>query len=154
MYGNQRVKYIKELRQQRKTYQEIGDELGLSRQRVEQICLRNQIVKPSKPSLPTYEEKVKAKLLKAYFVNDKGCWEWTGTKVGGYGRLGWKGKSDYAHRVAWRVFKGPIVDDLCVCHKCDNPSCVNPDHLWLGTHQQNMIDRENKNRTAKGKRIK
>jgi hypothetical protein len=63
-----------------------------------------------------------------------------------YGRFYIGRKSLGAHRVSYLIFKGDIDDGLCVCHTCDIPSCVNPDHLWLGTNKDNVNDREIKGR--------
>ena len=80
---------------------------------------------------------------------DSGCWEFTGsTAQGGYGSIYDHSKRRYvkAHRASWELKNGPIPDGLCVLHHCDNPPCVNPDHLFLGTHQDNVDDRECKGR--------
>jgi hypothetical protein len=83
--------------------------------------------------------------------SDTGCMEWKCYRnKGGYGTIGIKGKKYLAHRVAWVVVHGNIPEELCVCHTCDNRSCCNPDHLFLGTHQDNDVDRQNKGRGAKG----
>lgn len=75
------------------------------------------------------------------------CWIWTAYKNSkGYGRLSFKGKVVYAPRAAWILSKGPIPKDLVICHTCDNPSCVNPLHLFLGTILDNNRDRHKKNR--------
>lgn len=83
-----------------------------------------------------------------------GCWNWTAaTNAAGYGVLALGGKyggSGLAHRVAYQLFNGPIPDAHLVCHACDNPSCVNPDHLFTGTHQANMDDMVAKTRHAHG----
>jgi len=82
-----------------------------------------------------------------------GCWEWTGTKSSGYGYIirGATGtKSERAHRVSWELHMGSSPGALHVCHKCDNPGCVNPDHLFLGTMSENILDAYNKGRKVKG----
>jgi hypothetical protein len=75
------------------------------------------------------------------------CWPWLGCKnLKGYGNFR-IGKLRYkAHRVAWELTYGPIPECLCCCHHCDNPACVNPKHLFLGTDQDNMDDMEVKGR--------
>jgi hypothetical protein len=83
----------------------------------------------------------------AYSEDIRDCWLWTGKKRDGYGRLfGEDGQfSRYlgAHRVSWTLHFGPIPDDKIVLHKCNIRACVNPDHLYLGTHKENAQDRIN-----------
>lgn len=70
-----------------------------------------------------------------------GCWEWTGYRdKKGYGEFRIFGDNYRTHRVAYLLTNGEIPNEMFVCHKCDNPPCCNPDHLFLGTNQDNMID--------------
>lgn len=79
------------------------------------------------------------------------CQEWTGCKNNrGYGKQSYHGKLMLAHRVAWIKKYGEIPVGLIICHKCDNPACVNTDHLFLGTHQDNMRDCRDKGRMDNG----
>jgi predicted XRE-type DNA-binding protein len=68
------------------------------------------------------------------------CWIWQAGRRGDYGSGYYNGKRESAHRVSYILFKGPIPDGLEVCHTCDVKLCVNPNHLWVGTHQQNILD--------------
>lgn len=78
---------------------------------------------------------------------NSGCWEWTAhIASNGYGRFGLNGKARDSHRVAWELSFGPIPNGLSVLHVCDNRRCVRPDHLFLGTQRDNMIDAVRKGR--------
>ena len=79
------------------------------------------------------------------------CWEWTASKCkDGYGLFSVNGKLTNAHRFSYQFFCGEITGKMFTCHKCDNPGCVNPKHLFLGTPKDNMLDKVKKNRQAKG----
>jgi len=77
------------------------------------------------------------------------CWEWSGSKnKKGYGMFRYDGKNISTHRCSWILHYGEIPNDLFVLHKCDNPSCVNPNHLFLGTNEDNMKDMAQKGRAG------
>lgn len=94
----------------------------------------------------TYEDTFWSKVRKS-----DGCWEWLAAKNGnGRGAVSFRGKMDLAYHVAWILTHGEIPDDLYVLHRCDNPGCVNPDHLFLGTQADNIADKVAKGRQARG----
>ena len=88
------------------------------------------------------------------YVNIQGrdeCWEWTGSDAGrGYGKFSIKHVTYLAHRISWMLSNGSIPKGFHVCHSCDVPLCVNPKHLFLGTHRDNMADMVSKGRSAQG----
>jgi len=88
---------------------------------------------------------------KANILGDDDCWDWlVGKKKSGYGQFNIGHKNFYAHRIAWEIYTGKKIErKKVICHKCDNPSCVNPKHLFIGTQKDNIEDKHNKGRAAR-----
>jgi HNH endonuclease len=99
-------------------------------------------ISPFKPVAP--------RLLSNVRLFGEGCWEWIGTQDRhGYGRISVRNRVIKAHIVSYRIHVGP-TNGKCVLHKCDNPSCINPEHLWLGSFKDNTQDMLAKGRNCKG----
>src|SRR5580765_4132099 len=88
---------------------------------------------------------------------NSGCWLWTAAVLkDGYGHIAAGGRHGMylqAHRASWEIHRGPIPPGVCVLHKCDTPSCVNPDHLFLGTQLENIADRHAKGRSRAPRKL-
>lgn len=81
-------------------------------------------------------------MSKVFIEPNTGCWLWSGNwNHAGYGNFKIKNETKRAHRISYEHFKGPIINELSVAHKCNTRACVNPNHLELLTHKQNCIDR-------------
>lgn len=86
-----------------------------------------------------------------YVYKTEQCWNWIGVSSSfGYGQLRINDQNIQAHRFSWELHHGPIPNHLCVLHRCDNPPCVRPDHLFLGTKQENTRDAQQKARLVHG----
>jgi hypothetical protein len=95
----------------------------------------------------TQEERFWNNVIKK---EDNECWDWTGYKDSrGYALFTYNGTRQYIHRISWQIHFGSIPDGLLICHHCDNPPCTKPECLFLGTVQDNAIDRNNKGRNFK-----
>lgn len=97
------------------------------------------------------KNKINASFDKKYIMDKNDCWIWCGARTkGGYGKIQ---HCKTAHRFSYERFIGKIPEGMCVCHTCDNRSCVNPKHLWLGTTQDNTADKIAKGRQIRGERM-
>lgn len=115
---------------------DLAAAFGVSRQRISQIVAAEPKRSRTKP--PAFWPRVQ--------ISD-GCWEWQGSRSGyGYGTMKIAGAVVYAHRFSWELHFGLIPPRMFVCHHCDNPPCVRPDHLFVGTATDNARDRNAKGR--------
>jgi len=91
--------------------------------------------------------KLPAVIRQKIYEDNYGCWLWSGTRfTTGYGLIRHQGKLWKAHRLIWTFVNGPIRPRIHCCHHCDNPLCVNPNHLFLGTNRDNQQDKARKGR--------
>lgn len=99
---------------------------------------------------------IKCRLLSEVAIStDTECWEWVGSKhYFGYGEFSWNGKYYRSHRVSYCVFRGPIPSGMQINHTCDNPSCVNPNHLYCGDQSDNCRDASQRERSGVAKLTK
>jgi len=97
---------------------------------------------------------IKERFYSKFIVNsENGCWEWTDHRLAkGYGILKVNDTNKVAHRISYEIHIGPITEGMIICHHCDNPPCVNPSHLFMGTHKDNVIDKKSKGRDIIGEK--
>jgi hypothetical protein len=104
----------------------------------------------SKATLPITKKRIEDKVLR---IPEAGCWVWMGSsQVRGYGEIISNNRKHLAHRASYEAFVGKIPKGMYVCHACDNVSCVNPNHLFLGTQKQNLQDMASKGRSTRGEK--
>jgi len=133
------------------TLSQIARRLGVSRQRVQKVIGRTgRLPKaPAEPKQKAGRGSIKERFWKKVVAGDPNeCWEWQGhiNPVTHYGRIIVAGKSLYPHRVAYELEYGPIPAGLYICHRCDNPRCCNPSHLFAGTPSDKVKDAVQKGR--------
>ena len=101
------------------------------------------------------DDRLVERFNEKYRKDESGCWIWMASCAGkGYGQIKLPGerRQIYAHRLSYLIHKGPLPEGKHICHTCDNPRCVNPDHLFVGTSQDNHDDMKNKGRHTYGEK--
>lgn len=120
--------------------------MGVSRDVIRRVLNELNLRHPETPKYSIEDILSKVNKVKS------GCWNWTGPKISkGYGRISFQNEHLIAHRLVYILLKGEIPKGMNLCHTCDNPECCNPDHMFIGTQKDNMIDCLKKNRSASAK---
>lgn len=147
-WSEEQIRMILERYETGKSARKVAADFGVSYSTIYKILKSNGVkMRP----LSFYRSKSIGKAFweKVEKGNSDECWEWIASKnPDGYGNIWIDKKCQKAHRVSWVLHCGSIPENMHVLHTCDNPSCVNPKHLWLGTHQDNMRDRGQKGRNG------
>jgi HNH endonuclease len=124
-----------------------SSEFRLLKSRPEKFC-SHKCQHKSLIKLDHLSEEQRLDLLRSkyerFVVKGNGCWGWNGANQKGYGCFTYMHKSMRAHRASWILHNGPIQESMHVLHKCDNPPCSKPEHLFLGSHKENMKDMRSK----------
>ena len=120
----------------------------------QKFCGKSCTAKNFKQRIPDFVESVGRRLSDRSKRLDNGCIVYTGQNNGVYGQVEYRRKTYTSHRASYLIHKGEIPRGMCVCHSCDNPLCINPDHLWLGTYKDNVRDMMDKGRAKYNPRKK
>lgn len=116
------------------------------------IC-RGPILNKIEKSLPTGRNKWTFRFRGRFKINKNGCFIYTGkVDKDGYPSFSYLNKFIRGNQLSWILMNGEIPNGMCVCHTCDDPRCINPAHLFLGTNKENTADRNEKNRQARGQK--
>jgi hypothetical protein len=127
---------------------------GSNRENVQDSIGKGRWRRPYVPPPPRASITPAERFWRKVRQNDDGCWEWTGAiRGGGYGHVRVSGRNTGAHRYAYELVYGPIAAGNVICHRCDNPRCVRPDHLFAGTTHENMRDCREKGRLGEKRRL-